>query len=53
MDVIFSQDFGVLGIALVAFIVAFCVVMPIGVLVAMKKASAASQEQDRQAHKQA
>ena len=47
MNVIFSQDFGVLGIALIIFIIGFCIVMPMGVFYFGKKLSKMSQEQDR------
>lgn len=47
MHMIFSQDFGVLGIALTVFIIAFCVGMPVGVFYFAKKLSKMSQEQDR------
>lgn len=47
MDIIFSQDFGVLGIALTVFVVGFAIVMPVGVFYFAKKAEKFSQEQDR------
>lgn len=57
MDMIFSQDFGALGIALVVFILVFTILlMPVGIYVAMKNAAKAAQEQDRrnaQSHKHA
>jgi len=47
MDMIFSQDFGALGIALVVFILVFTILlMPAGIYVAMKNAAKAAQEQD-------
>lgn len=47
MDMIFHQDFGVLGIALVVFIIVFtALLMPIGIYVAMKKAAKDSAEKD-------
>ncbi len=50
MDVIFSQDFGALGIALVVFIIVFtALLMPVGIYFAMKKASVAQEEQARRA----
>lgn len=54
MDIIFSQDFGALGIALVVFIIVFtALLMPVGIYIAMKKAALASREQDqRNAQKQ-
>lgn len=47
MDVLFHQDFGILGLALTIFIVGFCVAMPAGVFYFAKKAEKMSQEQDR------
>lgn len=49
MEMIFSQDFGPLGIGLVVFILVFTILaMPVGIYMAMKKATAAAIEQDRQ-----
>lgn len=57
MDVIFSQDFGPLGVALVVFIIAFtALLIPVGIYFGVKKASIVAQEQDRanaQQHKHA
>ena len=48
MEMIFTQDFGPLGIALVVFILVFTILlMPVGIYLAMKKTAAASMEQDR------
>ena len=48
MDMIFSQDFGTLGVALVVFILVFTILlMPVGIYLGMKKAAAAAEEQDR------
>lgn len=48
MEMIFSQDFGPLGIALVVFILVFTILlMPVGIYIGMKKATAAAIEQDR------
>lgn len=50
MDVIFSQDFGALGIALVVFIIVFtALLMPVGIYFAMKKAAVGQEEQARRA----
>lgn len=49
MDMIFSQDFGTLGVALVVFILVFSILLlPVGIFLGMKKAASAAQEQDRQ-----
>ena len=54
MDIIFSQDFGVLGVALVVFIMVVSVVLlPMGIFYAMKNAAKAAEAQDqRNAQKQ-
>lgn len=41
MQALLTQDFGTLGLALVIFVVAFCVAMPFGIYVAMKRAARA------------
>lgn len=47
MDMLFHQDFGVLGIVLTVFVVGFAIVMPAGVFYFAKKLEKMSQEQDR------